>query len=74
MKTQLALLTFLSVLLGTALIPVAARAEHPLVTSAHEMQAELQRLGFTSEKELIRDFLEWRRMRYKKRQGINTQL
>lgn len=69
MKPQLALLTSLTVPLGTALAALPVRAEHPLVTSAREMQAELQRLGFTSEKELIRDFLEWRRSQHKNRQS-----
>ena len=63
MKPSLPLLIFLPVLVGTILTPMTAQAEHPLVEAAREMQAELERLGFTSEDALIQDFLKWRRQR-----------
>lgn len=63
MKSSLPLLIFLPVLVGVILAPMTAQAEHPLVEAAREMQAELERLGFTSEDALIQDFLKWRRQR-----------
>ena len=69
MKSLLTLFTFLSVGLGMALAPMRAGAGHPLVESAREMQAELERLGFTSEETLIEDFLQWRRKQRQSRQN-----
>ena len=69
MKTSLALFTLLSVGLGMALVPTKVWAEHPLLESAHEMQAELERLGFTSEEALVEDFLQWRRQQRQNRQN-----
>jgi len=67
MKPSLALFMLLSVGLGMA--PMGAWAEHPLVESAREMQAELERLGFTSDEALIEDFLQWRRQQRQNGQG-----
>ena len=69
MKSLLALFTLLTVGLGTAMVPMKVWAEHPLVESAREMQAELERLGFTSEEALIEDFLQWRRQQQQNRQN-----
>ena len=69
MEPSLALFTLLAVGLGTAMVPVGAWAEHPLAESAREMQAELERLGFTSEEALIEDFLQWRRQQRRNGQG-----
>ncbi|HBP54034.1 MAG TPA: hypothetical protein DD643_06700 [Synechococcus sp. UBA8638] len=70
MKTSLASFTLLCLSLGLGMaFPTKAWAEHPLLESAREMQAELERLGFTSDEALVEDFLQWRRQQRQNRQN-----